>query len=591
MATVHVTGTELELKAPKLPLTKPFLASLGLVFLVAMHFFMPNPGGSGLALSFNATTWLMLSLSLAIGLYQLGTAGYLRYNKLTIGLFICCIMMTLPVFYAASAPALAVTRLSGLWAGLLLFVALQQFRFSNKQKQRLLWFITIAVFIEAIFGWIQFLLLEPGNPFGYNTLQNRPYGIFQQPNVMASFLATGLALSGYLLTRQPIKYQRHISEVALLYIMPVVTVPLLIVLGSRTGWLAALLSTALVLPYVYRFATRKRMAGWSLAILLGVGLGFSSFMLPAEQESVASQKVHLESPRKYTFPQALDMLIEKPFTGYGYGRFEAEYIVYTARQHQLNGNYKPGLASMDHPHNELLYWGVEGGLLPLLAIVLAAVFVLARLSRAKKGTRLAMFGLFVPIVLHSQLEYPFYHSAIHWITFVILLYWVDQRTSSYHQVSFSIISQAALRVFSLVMPIVAGVYLLSSLHTNYVLTQFERSQPKDPDILNQVSNPIVWQDRYDWDIYSTFLNIGLIKQQNEFIQPYIDWSLKIIKDKPRPAFYNNLILAYLGQGETVKAEQIRSEAQFLFPDKDFSDIDYIPPDIDALKADKEEYMR
>jgi O-antigen polymerase len=373
--------------------------------------------------------------------------------------------------------------------------------------------------------------------------------------------------------------------------MPVVTVPLLIVLGSRTGWLAALLSTALVLPYVYRFATRKRMAGWSLAILLGVGLGFSSFMLPAEQESVASQKVHLESPRKYTFPQALDMLIEKPFTGYGYGRFEAEYIVYTARQHQLNGNYKPGLASMDHPHNELLYWGVEGGLLPLLAIVLAAVFVLARLSRAKKGTRLAMFGLFVPIVLHSQLEYPFYHSAIHWITFVILLYWVDQRTSSYQQVSFSVISQAALRVFSLVMPIVASVYLLSSLHTNYVLTQFERSQPKDPDILNQVSNPIVWQDRYDWDIYSTFLNIGLIKQQNEFIQPYIDWSLKIIKDKPRPAFYNNLILAYLGQGETVKAEQIRSEAQFLFPDKDFSDIDYIPPDIDALKADKEEYMR
>lgn len=591
MATVHVTGTELELKAPKLPLTKPFLASLGLVFLVAMHFFMPNPGGSGLALSFNATTWLMLSLSLAIGLYQVGTAGYLRYNKLTIGLFICCIMMTLPVFYAASAPALAVTRLSGLWAGLLLFVVLQQFRFSNKQKQRLLWFITIAVFIEAIFGWIQFLLLEPDNPFGYNTLQNRPYGIFQQPNVMASFLATGLALSGYLLTRQPIKYQRHISEVALLYIMPVVTVPLLIVLGSRTGWLAALLSTALVLPYVYRFATRKRMAGWSLAILLGIGLGFSSFMLPAEQESVASQKVHLESPRKYTFPQALDMLIEKPFTGYGYGRFEAEYIVYTARQHQLNGNYKPGLASMDHPHNELLYWGVEGGLLPLLAIVLAAVFVLARLSRAKKGTRLAMFGLFVPIVLHSQLEYPFYHSAIHWITFVILLYWVDQRTSSYQQVSFSVISQAALRVFSLVMPIVAGVYLLSSLHTNYVLTQFERSQPKDPDILNQVSNPIVWQDRYDWDIYSTFLNIGLIKQQNEFIQPYIDWSLKIIKDKPRPAFYNNLILAYLGQGETVKAEQIRSEAQFLFPDKDFSDIDYIPPDIDALKADKEEYMR
>lgn len=586
MATVHVTGTELEIKAPKLPLIKPFLVSLGFVFLVAMHFYMPNPGGSGLALSFNATTWLAISVSLAIGLYQLGTTGYLRYNKLTIGLFICCVMMTVPIFYAGSKPALVAIRLAGLWAGFLLFFVLQQFRFSNKQKQRLLWFITIAVFIESLFGWAQFFLLQPGNIFGYDTEINRPYGIFQQPNVMASFLATGLALSGYLLTRQPTKYQRHISEVTLLYLMPLLCVPLLIVLGSRTGWLAALLSTLLVLPYVYRFATKKRFIGWTVSILLGVGLGFSCLTIPSEQEPIALEKMHLQSPRQYTFPQALDMLIEKPFTGYGYGRFEPEYLVYTARQHQLNLSYKPGLASMVHPHNELLYWGVEGGLLPLLAILLAALFVLARLYQAKKGTRLAMFALFVPIVLHSQLEYPFYHSAIHWIAFIILLYWVDQRACHYRQASLSIISQSTLRVLSLVMPIVSGFYLTTTLHTNYVLTGFERSQPKNPDILNQVSNPVVWQDRYNWDIYSTFLNIGLMTQQDELIQAYVDWSLKIIRDKPRPAFYNNLILAYLGLGETIKAEQIRSEAQFLFPDINFSEVHYIPPDIDALKADR-----
>jgi O-antigen polymerase len=235
----------------------------------------------------------------------------------------------------------------------------------------------------------------------------------------------------------------------------------------------------------------------------------------------------------------------------------------------------------------VLYWGVEGGLLPLLAIILAALFVLARLYQAKKGTRLAMFALFVPIVLHSQLEYPFYHSAIHWITFVILLYWVDQRASSYRQAPFSIISKTALRVSSLVIPIVTSFYMLTTLHTNYVLTQFERSQPKDPDILNQVTNPVVWKDRYDWDIYSTYLNIGLYKQDPQFIKPYVDWSLKIIKDKPRPAFYNNLILAYQGLGDSVKAEQIRSEAQFLFPEQDFSEVQYIPPNIDALKADSE----
>lgn len=512
MATTHVAGTELELKAPKIPLTRPFLVTIGILFLLAMHFFMPNPGGAGLALAFNPTTWLVVSFSIAIGLYQLGSYGSLRYNKLTIGLFVCCIMLTLPALYSGSNLELSLGKLTALWAGYILFVVLQQFRFSNKQKQRLLWFITIAVFIEAIFGWVQYLALEPGNFFGYNTESNRPYGIFQQPNVMASFLATGLALSGYLLTRHPTKYQRKVSEVALLYLMPTITIPLLLFLASRTGWLAALLSTSFLLPYIYKFATKKRFFGWLISIFAGISVALAvTDFYPANNELI-EEKLRTEDVRQKIYSQSLDMLIEKPFTGYGYGRFEPEYMVYTARQHQLNQSYKPGLAAMDHPHNELLYWGVEGGLLPLLAIILAALFVLARLYQAKKGTRLAMFALFVPIVLHSQLEYPFYHSAIHWITFVILLYWVDQRASSYRQAPFSIISKTALRVFSIVIPIVTSFYMLTTLHTNYVLTQFERSQPKDPDILNQVTNPVVWKDRYDWDIYSTYLNIGLYKQ-------------------------------------------------------------------------------
>ncbi|MDF4604122.1 Wzy polymerase domain-containing protein, partial [Vibrio parahaemolyticus] len=56
-----------------------------------------------------------------------------------------------------------------------------------------------------------------------------------------------------------------------------------------------------------------------------------------------------------------------------------------------------------------------------------------------------------------------------------------------------------------------------------------------------------------------------------------DWSLQIIKDKPRPAFYNNLILAYQGLDDSSKAEQIRAEAQFLFPNIDFSQVNYQPP--------------
>ena len=50
MATIHTSGTQLENQVTQLPLNKAFLASLAVVFLLAMHFFMPNPEGSGLSL-------------------------------------------------------------------------------------------------------------------------------------------------------------------------------------------------------------------------------------------------------------------------------------------------------------------------------------------------------------------------------------------------------------------------------------------------------------------------------------------------------------------------------------------------------------
>ncbi|MCC5517653.1 ligase [Vibrio splendidus] len=576
MATIHTSGTQLENQVTQLPLNKAFLASLAVVFLLAMHFFMPNPGGSGLALSFNSTTWLALSFTLAIGFYQLATNRVLKYSKLTVGLLISCVILTLPTLYSNAFPQAASGRLLGLWAGFTLFVVLQQFKFSNKHKQRMLWFIVLAVVIQALFGYVQYFLLEPGNLFGYNTAANRPYGIFQQPNVMASFLATGFVLSAYLLARQPAKYNHKISESFLLYLTPTLTVPLLIIIASRTGWLAAIIGFVCILPYLYKFSTKKRFYGWCSSVLLGVVVGFTVINLQSV-DSLASQKAsrsHLEDARGYIFPQALDMMIEKPFTGYGYGKFESEYTLYTARQHQLNPNYHPGLPSMDHPHNEFLFWGVEGGIVPIIGILIAAFLVMSRIASSAKGTRLALLALFMPILLHSQLEYPFYHSAIHWITFIILIYWVDQRASRHYQQPFSIISKTLFRVSSLVVPILVSFYMLSALHTNYVLTQFELSKPKNPDILKQVTNPVVWKDRYDWDVYSTYLNIGLYKADPSLIQPYIDWSLEIIKRKPRPAFYSNLILAYQGLGDHSKAEQIRSEASFLFPNRDFSKVQY-----------------
>lgn len=86
MAIIHTNGTELEPVRVRPPLNRKFMTAMAVVFLVAMHFFWPNPGGTGLALSFNNTAWIAFSFGLGIGLYQLGTNQALRYSKLTVGL-------------------------------------------------------------------------------------------------------------------------------------------------------------------------------------------------------------------------------------------------------------------------------------------------------------------------------------------------------------------------------------------------------------------------------------------------------------------------------------------------------------------------
>ncbi len=578
MATIHLSGTQLAPQKQKVPLNRKFLAVLALLFGLAMHLFMPNPGGSGLELPFNAAIWAVFSFAFAIGLYQLGTSGELRYTKLSLASAVAASLMTLPILYSNANIFNALPTLVGLWAGILFLLVLQQFQFSNKHKQRLLWFIVIAALIQAGLGWYQFLWLEPVNWMNYNTATNRPYGIFQQPNVMASFLATGVVISGYLLARHPHKYHRSSAEISLLFLSPIMSLPLLVVLGSRTGWIGTALGIALILPYLYQFGSKRRFWAWFVALAAGLAIALPFISIQQESNTTfIAQKLDLDSIRSETYLQTLDMLIEKPLTGYGLGNFESAYTLYTARQHALNPSYPAGYAGMDHPHNEVLFWGVSGGVVPLLGIFLISLILANKLIRARKGTRLALLALFIPIALHSQLEYPFYHSSIHWITFIILIYWLDQRGAKVNSIRFSVVTKTATRSLSLVLPVGVTFFMVTLLHSNYVLSKYESEVPSDITLLDQVSNTIAWQNRINWNRYTQYLQVGLITQAPEMIKPYVNWALQVVKETPRPDYYQNLILAYQALGEESKAEQIRAEASFLFPRVSFDHTQYEPP--------------
>lgn len=211
-------------------LTKVMTVLCALYWLLGMHFFMHNPGGAGLYLPFNAWGWIFASLMIGIGLWQVTLRQRITLSPLQAALWFGALLLLLPMAYPGfELKDYAIPRLLGLFAGLLFLFGFYQWRLTRQQRDSLLYLILVAIAIEALLGLVQFYLLTPGNWIGYDTKVNRPYGIFQQPNVMASFMATGMALAIWLELRS----DDSRVLMSLRYGVIFSTVLLLVVLQSR----------------------------------------------------------------------------------------------------------------------------------------------------------------------------------------------------------------------------------------------------------------------------------------------------------------------------------------------------------------------
>ena len=177
----------------------PYVKCLfALYFIVAMHAILDTPGGVGLYYSYNVFAWLIASIVIALGLWQVTLNQKIYYSKMLLWLSLGCLCLIIPVFYQFEFTDHAIPRILALLGGLLFLFTLYQFNISKTERIQLLVLILLAVFIEACFGLWQFFLLEQGDWGGYIVGSSRPHGVFLQPNVMASFMATGLAIASFI---------------------------------------------------------------------------------------------------------------------------------------------------------------------------------------------------------------------------------------------------------------------------------------------------------------------------------------------------------------------------------------------------------
>lgn len=428
--------------------------------------YISNMGGAGISLPYNLTFIGWLGLVLIILALRYKNAG-LKASRQPL-LLSGTLLLLLPwLLEARDNP--------GVWAllaALLLWQGLQRLSFTTRQKRAVL----TAVFVLAL-GQALIALLQAFCPhlamqlYEYDWLRNhgRPYGIFQQVNLLASFLATGVGC-GFLL----LLTTRRAARIGLIVLGLGILTFVLALNQSRAGAIGAVVVIAALCVVAGRGKLTRAGAALGVMTLCAWGGWYITqhvtVMVNGEPYLMARDYSGSNRERWHILVITWHMIMEKPWLGWGYGTFEYAFSRWVLAHPEMNYIYSAVIA---HPHNELLYMWFQGGVVALAGMLLLVTGWLLMLKNAwRHGREAAAFALLVvPLLVHLNLEYPFYQSFVHFGLFILRLrLGVVERPQP---------AQACARLWPRALCGIVALALItfsaSGLYANQQLTRLERS--------------------------------------------------------------------------------------------------------------------
>lgn len=522
------------------------LITLGVYFIVLMQYYQFNHGGSGLNHPMNPLGWIVVAVIIGYGLLQISQSGKIHFNFLSKYLAIGCGLLLIPLTYSGDTGWYSHQRLLGLFAGLAFLIALQQMNFKRHDYFRLFSFIVVAIFIESLLSLIQFYILPYFPELNINL--SRPTALFFQANVAATFYVMGLLLSFILLQRT----RKSNSKLNYLYYANTFTCAVVICLiQSRTGFISALVGIGLLL--CYQSPINKK---WLVLTLFGVVIAVVS-LNTLDRFTRGSEVYSHPGLRTQIYSESLELIAKKPIIGHGYGSFSRVYIEHQATKLGKINSYQP-VYKLGHPHNEVLLWVIEGGVVSLLALILICSTV-ALLIYNNYRQRLLTFVLLFPLGLHTLTEFPFYQSVAAWMIFMLFLCFSSPKTQIK---KFSTSKTIVYKISAVLLVTLTSIYMASIMI----------SQQRISNVLHNSNGPILLNTQLPFltSDFEEMLNrdkliISMRRGLDSQVMYYQSWAMKLNRVAPRPNRYKNVLLTALYFKQFELAQQVLAQAQQLYP--------------------------
>ncbi|EOD4072372.1 O-antigen ligase-like protein WaaL-xs [Yersinia enterocolitica] len=527
------------------------LLLMAVTFISMLHYEV-NRGGSGLHLPHNIIIWAMIALLVMTLYWPQSEEPHVVTSPGKLWLLIGALMITLPGLWPASLQHVGawLPRVLGLWGGIILLLGLFRLKLSSTTRQGWLLLILLSAWVQATLALLQWFVFTADNWMEFDPAQ-RPYGIFQQVNVLASYLATGYAIAAYLFMVSSYRVIRIISTLTLL-VFP----GMLLLLQSRIGWVGGV--TTLLLLSLYYWRQRKMAWLWLCSL---ISLLVAAYLL---EQMIGGSLVSKEGSNKerwlileYTWL----MIRQQPWQGWGYGSFESAF----AQKLIQNIGVPTPFSFPSHPHNEVLYGWAEGGIVALVGMLVLAIGYIKPLLIQPKVV-FPLWVLTLPIALHLMTELPLYQSAAHWLVLILLgrlmvpeHILISRPLPPFHW-------RRWLHGIVVLLACCTLLFMITSFKTGRVLTLSERSGLVNMQPLDNLVNPYI-----QWERYQYIRHINLLLQFNHNPDPALlsqfrVWAEQYIQLHNDPNVYQSLIMITQYQNDLIQANHLRQIAHTLFPE-------------------------
>ena len=539
---------------------------LAILFLLAPLYYHPNLGGEGLRIPSNITAWSIASIFIFYAFYLILKRSEIRIPKYFVFILAFPILATISGFIAGvDQPIKWAFKLLFIWGGVAFFIALYQETPGDSRKIRFLGIIVLSALVHAIVGILQFWL--KGDMIAWLPVSESgfPTGLFQQINNHATYQVTAILIVAYLISKSVIQ-DANIFYKSTLALTAASASFIVFASGSRVGLLSLIVALPILLFLIRQPLkhSKKLLLLFITALVIGGVIGGSLGGASRFADKLDAMKSGFSgNARLSIYAVSIDAIKASPIVGHGLGSFAREWQLEKADYQEANPDKSVIKEYVTHPHNEVFMWLVEGGVITVVGLV---IFLVGVLYVAFVNKQLAFIPILIPIAFHTQLELPFYTSAVHWFLFALLISFVFS-VQSIKPIKASAAMSMLMKVSFWLITIVTMFFLSHSLIANYELSRNPETQR---GLALAQANPYFENDAsriYMTKVYS----VSLETKNSQGMQVFADWMEEELKYAPYPSGYKLLIHAHQLVGKKDKACRASVQASRIYPsDNDFS---------------------